>query len=161
MIGILVITHGSLGESLVQCASHVLNKRPPRLKQLGFTAKDDPLLLLPQARALVKEIDDGDGVLILTDAFGWRSTMGLLTVFALVVLPLAPGLLPESRTPDRPHLDVPGAITVTGGLLSLIYALTTAAEQGFAHPSPAHQLQLHDVKLVRPTGTPWGRTGCR
>lgn len=69
---------------------------------------------------------------VLTDALGWRSTMGLLAVFALVVLPLAPGLLPESRTPDRPHLDVPGAITVTGGLLSLIYALTTAAENGFA-----------------------------
>lgn len=69
---------------------------------------------------------------VLTDAFGWRSTMGLLAVFALIVLPLAPGLLPESRTPDRPHLDVPGAITVTGGLLSLIYALTTAADHGFA-----------------------------
>lgn len=68
---------------------------------------------------------------VLTDALGWRSTMGLLAVFALIVLPLAPGLLPESRTPDRPHLDVPGAITVTGGLLSLIYALTTAADHGF------------------------------
>ena len=70
MIGILVITHGTLGESLVHCASHVLNKRPPRLKQLGFTAQDDPMLLLPQARALVKELDDGDGVLILTDMYG-------------------------------------------------------------------------------------------
>lgn len=69
---------------------------------------------------------------VLTDALGWRSTMGLLAVFALVVLPLAPALLPESRTPIRPHLDVPGAITVTGGLLSLIYALTTAADDGFA-----------------------------
>jgi MFS family permease len=33
--------------------------------------------------------------------------------------------------PERPRLDVPGAVTVTGGLLSLIYALTTAAEHGF------------------------------
>jgi len=70
MIGILVITHGMLGESLIHCASHVLNKRPPRLKQLGVMAQDDPLLLLPQARALVKELDSGDGVLILTDMFG-------------------------------------------------------------------------------------------
>ncbi|MFE0175010.1 MFS transporter [Streptomyces sp. NPDC059002] len=68
---------------------------------------------------------------VLTDTLGWRSTMGLLTVFALLVLPLAPGLLPESRTPDRPRLDIPGAVTVTGGLLSLIYALSTAAERGF------------------------------
>ncbi|MFD5650641.1 MFS transporter [Streptomyces sp. NPDC127039] len=68
---------------------------------------------------------------VLTDLLSWRSTMGLLTLFALVVLPLAPRLLPESRTPERPRLDVPGAVTVTGGLLSLIYALTTAAEHGF------------------------------
>lgn len=70
----------------------------------------------------------------LTDVFGWRSTMGLLTVFTLIVLPLAPGLLPESRTPERPRLDVPGAVTVTVGLLSLIYALSTAADHGFARP---------------------------
>ncbi|WP_055714699.1 MFS transporter [Streptomyces torulosus] len=68
---------------------------------------------------------------VMTDALGWRSTMGLLAVFALLVLPLAPGLLPESRTPQRPRLDVPGAITVTGGLLAVIYALSTAAERGF------------------------------
>ncbi|MEU2544447.1 MFS transporter [Streptomyces roseolus] len=68
---------------------------------------------------------------VMTDTLGWRSTMGLLAVFTLIVLPLAPGLLTESRTPDRPKLDVPGAVTVTGGLLALIYALTTAAERGF------------------------------
>ncbi|GHD92327.1 MFS transporter [Streptomyces naganishii] len=79
---------------------------------------------------------------VLTDALGWRSTMALLTVFALVVLPLAPGLLPESLPhsldgtggapiPGRPRLDVPGAVTVTAGLLSLIYALSTAAGHGF------------------------------
>jgi PTS system mannose-specific IIA component len=70
MIGILIITHGTLGESLIHCASHVLNKRPPRLAQLGITAQDDPALLLPQARNLVKELDAGDGVLILSDMYG-------------------------------------------------------------------------------------------
>ncbi len=70
MIGILILTHGTLGESLIHCASHVLNKRPPRLKQLGVTAQDDPALMLPQARALMKELDDGDGVLILSDMYG-------------------------------------------------------------------------------------------
>ena len=70
MIGILILAHGTLGESLIHCASHVLNKRPPRLRQLGVTAQDDPLLLLPQARALVRELDDGSGVLILSDMYG-------------------------------------------------------------------------------------------
>ncbi|MEU6865557.1 MFS transporter [Streptomyces sp. NPDC046876] len=68
---------------------------------------------------------------VMTDTLGWRSTMGLLAVTAVVVLALAPGLLPESRTPQRPRLDVPGAVTVTGGLLALIYALSTAAQRGF------------------------------
>lgn len=70
MIGILIITHGTLGESLIHCVSHMLNKRPPRLRQLGVTAQDDPALLVPQARVLVKDLNDRDGVLILTDMYG-------------------------------------------------------------------------------------------
>ncbi|GAU69960.1 putative drug resistance protein [Streptomyces sp. NBRC 110611] len=68
---------------------------------------------------------------VLTDGLGWRSTMGLLAVAGVAVLLPAPALLTESRHPQRPRIDVPGAVTVTGGLLSVIYALSTAAEQGF------------------------------
>ncbi|HJW24687.1 MAG TPA: PTS fructose transporter subunit IIA [Rhodocyclaceae bacterium] len=70
MIGILLITHGSYGEALVQNACHVLNKRPPLLNQLGVAAQDDPLDLLPLARDLVNLVDGGKGVLVLTDIFG-------------------------------------------------------------------------------------------
>ncbi|MEV7174607.1 MFS transporter [Streptomyces sp. NPDC093224] len=85
---------------------------------------------------------------VLTDTLGWRSTMGLLALFSFLVLPLAPGLLPESRTPDRPRLDVPGAVTVTGGLLSLIYALSTAAERGFEGADVAITLVIGLALLV-------------
>ncbi|MEU8823380.1 MFS transporter [Streptomyces sp. NPDC048636] len=67
----------------------------------------------------------------MTDALGWRSTMGLLAVAGVLVLAAAPALLTESRHPRRPRLDVPGAVAVTGGLLGVIYALSTAAERGF------------------------------
>jgi len=70
MIGIFLISHGSLGESLIQCACHVLNKRPPQLAQLGVSAQDDPLDALPLARDMLKLVDSGSGVLILTDIFG-------------------------------------------------------------------------------------------
>lgn len=70
MIGILIIAHGSLGESLIHCASHVMGKRPDALKHLGVGTHDDPVQLLPQAQQLIKELDQGDGVLILSDIYG-------------------------------------------------------------------------------------------
>lgn len=70
MIGILIIAHGTLGESLIHCASHVMGKRPDRLRQLGVTVHDDPDALLPQAQDLVKELEEGDGVLVLSDLYG-------------------------------------------------------------------------------------------
>ena len=70
MIGILLITHGSYGEALVQNVCHVLNKRPPQLIQLGVAAQDDPLDLLPLAREMLALADKGEGVLVLTDIFG-------------------------------------------------------------------------------------------
>ncbi|UCV22842.1 PTS sugar transporter subunit IIA [Ferribacterium limneticum] len=70
MIGILLITHGSYGEALVQNVSHVLNKRPAQVMQLGLTSQDDPLDILPMAREILALVDKGEGVLILTDIFG-------------------------------------------------------------------------------------------
>lgn len=70
MIGILLITHDTLGEALLQCACHVLNKRPGQLMQLGVAAGDDPNDLLPLARKMLELVDSGEGVLILTDIYG-------------------------------------------------------------------------------------------
>ena len=70
MIGVLLITHGTLGEALVQCVSHVMNRRPAQLMQLGISGQDDPLDALPIARRRVELVDSGSGVLILTDILG-------------------------------------------------------------------------------------------
>ena len=70
MIGIFLLTHTTYGESLIQCACHVLNKRPLQIVQLGLTAQDDPLDALPLARDMLKLVDSGDGVLVLTDIYG-------------------------------------------------------------------------------------------
>jgi PTS system ascorbate-specific IIA component len=70
MIGILLVTHFGLGETLIQCACHVLNKRPQQIQQLGVAAQDDPLDALPLARDLIKLVDNGRGVLVLTDLYG-------------------------------------------------------------------------------------------
>jgi PTS system ascorbate-specific IIA component len=70
MIGLLLITHDTLGESLVQCACHVLNKRPLQLLQLGVAAGDDPNDLMTLARQMLALVDTGDGVLVMTDIYG-------------------------------------------------------------------------------------------
>ena len=70
MIGLILLTHGTYGEALIQCACHVLNKRPPQVAQLGVTAQDDPLEALPLVRDMLKLVDTGRGVLILTDIYG-------------------------------------------------------------------------------------------
>jgi len=70
MIGILLITHDTLGEALLQCACHVLNKRPEQFLQLGVAAGDDPNDLLPLAKQMLKLVDTGEGVLVLTDIYG-------------------------------------------------------------------------------------------
>ena len=70
MIGLLIVAHGTLGESLIHCASHVMGKRPLYLRQLGVTMHDEPDAILPQGRDLVRFLDQGDGVLVFTDIFG-------------------------------------------------------------------------------------------
>ena len=70
MIGLFLLTHATYGESLIQCACHVLNKRPLLIGQLGVSAQDDPLDALPLARDMLKLVDSGRGAVILTDIYG-------------------------------------------------------------------------------------------
>jgi len=70
MIGILIVSHGAFGESLIHSASHVLGKRPTYLRQLGVTVHDDPDEILPVAQDLIRFLDQGRGVLVMTDVYG-------------------------------------------------------------------------------------------
>jgi PTS system ascorbate-specific IIA component len=70
MIGILIVAHDTLGDSLVRAVTHVLGTRPPQFEVLSVAATDDPILLLPQAREIVARLDTGDGVLIFSDIYG-------------------------------------------------------------------------------------------
>mgnify|MGYP000365486708 FL=1 len=70
MIGILIVAHGTLGESFIQCAIHVLGERPTQLQQLGVTMHDDLNVVTQRARELVEQLDHGQGVLVLSDIYG-------------------------------------------------------------------------------------------
>ena len=70
MIGILIVSHGAFGESLIHSASHVLGKRPTYLRQLGVTVHDEPEALIPVAEDLIRFLDQGAGVLVMADIYG-------------------------------------------------------------------------------------------
>jgi PTS system mannose-specific IIA component len=70
MIGILVVSHGSIGEALVHSAAQILGATPKQVATLSVWRQDDPDDLVLRARELLEGLDAGDGVLVLTDIFG-------------------------------------------------------------------------------------------
>ena len=70
MIGVLVVTHGSIGEALLASAAQILGAAPKQVATLSVWRQDDPDDLVLRARELLEGLDAGDGVLILADIFG-------------------------------------------------------------------------------------------
>lgn len=68
---------------------------------------------------------------VLTDLLSWRWSFFINVPVAIAVLAIAPAVIKESRPAVRPKLDVPGAVSVTLGLLALVFGLTQAGEHGW------------------------------
>ncbi|WP_327692564.1 MFS transporter [Streptomyces sp. NBC_00459] len=67
----------------------------------------------------------------LTDALDWRWVFFVNIPIGLAVLTGTKSLVEAERHPGRP--DIPGAITGTGGLLALVYAITRGGEHGWTN----------------------------
>ena len=70
MIGILIVTHGEIGTSMLASASQILGGEQQQVATLSVWRHDDPDDLVLRARELLEQIDSGDGALVLTDIFG-------------------------------------------------------------------------------------------
>jgi PTS system ascorbate-specific IIA component len=70
MIGVLIVAHDTLAESLAGAVTHVLGRRPAQFETLRVASTDDPSALVPKARKLVASLDTGEGVLIFSDIYG-------------------------------------------------------------------------------------------
>ncbi|WP_026404722.1 MFS transporter [Actinomadura rifamycini] len=72
---------------------------------------------------------------LLTSLLSWRWAFLINVPVAALVVALAPRVIGEDRPGARPRLDVPGAVTVTGGLLLVVFGLTRAGEHGWTAPA--------------------------
>lgn len=124
MIGILIVAHGTLGESLIQCVTHVLGERPTGLEALDVTAQTQ-LTMLDKGEQLVMKLNQGDGVLLLSDVYGATpcNTMCRLLVsgqvegIAGVNLPMLMRAITYRKLPLADLLDK----AVSGGREGVLY----------------------------------------
>lgn len=111
MIGLVIVTHGSLGREFRTALEHVVGPQT----QFETIAVDDGLdkdVLLSKIRSCVKRVNSGDGVVLLTDLFG--STPSNLAVDAMngapiemisgINLPLLISLASNRKTTDLAKL---------------------------------------------------------
>ncbi len=70
MVGLLIVAHGHLGDSLIECAKYVLGNTPADLDAVDLMAYGDSTEMLEAATRRLGALDQGDGVLVLTDIYG-------------------------------------------------------------------------------------------
>jgi PTS system ascorbate-specific IIA component len=69
-VGLLIITHGGIGASLLETATRMLGGCPLRARTLAVVQESERDALVEEAHRMAEAIDAGEGVLVLTDMFG-------------------------------------------------------------------------------------------
>jgi PTS system ascorbate-specific IIA component len=69
-VGLCLISHDRIGEALLDTAVSMLGGQPLPVAVIPVMSASDPAQVLAQAREAVRALDQGDGVIVLTDMFG-------------------------------------------------------------------------------------------
>ena len=69
-VGILLLTHPGVGSSLLHTTTRILGETALTIRCLEVPAGSDVDAAIVRATALLADLDQGDGVLILTDIYG-------------------------------------------------------------------------------------------
>ena len=69
-VGLLLLTHNDIGSQLLLAAKSIFGDTPSRVELLSVDHYDQPNDVIHLAKQYVKVLDEGKGVLILTDMFG-------------------------------------------------------------------------------------------
>ena len=70
MIGIVIVAHSNLGEAFIDCAEFILGERPEALVSVSIDIRENAADLRKKIEKGIKQVDNRQGVLILTDMFG-------------------------------------------------------------------------------------------
>jgi PTS system mannose-specific IIA component len=73
MVGILVVSHGRLSEALIASVEFLVGNLK-RIRSVSIWPKDKEKEVRDPIQKEIKEVDEGDGVVILTDILGGTST---------------------------------------------------------------------------------------
>ena len=73
MIGIMIVTHGSLADEIMKTCFKIIGERD-NVGAYSIQWDDDPTIATRRIEKLLKKLDQGDGVLVLTDMFGGTPT---------------------------------------------------------------------------------------
>ncbi|MGV3741303.1 MAG: PTS sugar transporter subunit IIA [Burkholderiaceae bacterium] len=119
MVGILLLTHAPLGNAFIEAATHVFRVRPERLESVDVRADQDTAEVKQMAKAAIARIDDGTGVLVITDVMGGTPSNccfqlgepGHVEVIAGISLPM----LLRALTYRNDTLDVVMEMALAGG----------------------------------------------
>ncbi|TJY56691.1 PTS fructose transporter subunit IIA [Sinimarinibacterium sp. CAU 1509] len=69
-VGLLLVTHGKLGHHLLDTLHEMMGELPLAADVLEVRRVSAHEVLISQGRKMLERLDSGDGVLVLTDAFG-------------------------------------------------------------------------------------------
>lgn len=69
MIGLVLVTHGNLAREFLAATEHVVGKQE-RVAAICIGADEDMELRRKDIEAAIKDCDEGQGVIMLTDMFG-------------------------------------------------------------------------------------------
>jgi EmrB/QacA subfamily drug resistance transporter len=84
----------------------------------------------------------------LTQFASWRWTLLINVPIALITAFAVTRVIRESKAESRSGYDLPGAVTVTGGLFLLVYGFTTAATDGWGAPTTVGLLAASAALLI-------------
>ena len=70
MIGIVIVTHGQLGDALIGAAEFIIGSRPEAMESVSIDLSQNADKLRSKIARGIKKVEGQEGILILTDMFG-------------------------------------------------------------------------------------------